>query len=44
MITLKEKWESPQIVTEKAEIGTLVANNGSPIPVGTAPGVPICDD
>jgi len=41
---MKEKWESPEMVTEKAEIGTLLANNGSPIPFPTAPGVFLCDD
>ena len=40
---MKEKWESPEMVTEKAEIGTLLANNGSPIPTATAPGVFLCD-
>jgi hypothetical protein len=43
-MTVKDKYESPQMLTEKAEIGTLLATNGSPLPFSTAPGVPLCDD
>ena len=43
-MTVKEKWESPQMVTEKAEIGALLATGGSHIPQSTAPGNNFCDD
>ncbi|MFH1482964.1 MAG: hypothetical protein ABIG98_01730 [Chloroflexota bacterium] len=40
---MKEEYESPQMVTEKAEIGTLLASGGSPLPISTASGMDLCD-